>query len=129
MYETPKPRFSFEEISDGDDDDDNDFVEEDARAFVRENVGPIPSPYILLYLYNRPFLDTEYFIRKDGDSFKIGDSTVLVDTDSDITITGKEFRRTTGLWELLTRKNVDRNKITTDDLEKYWKILGQITLI
>jgi hypothetical protein len=43
---------------------------------------------------------------------------VLVDPYSDITIKGREFKGTTGLWELLTRKNVDRKKITTDDLKK-----------
>ena len=53
----------------------------------------------------------------------MGDSTVLVDTVSDITIKGKEFRVTTGLWEQLTRKTFDRRKITTDDLKKYKKIL------
>ena len=55
----------------------------------------------------------------------MGDYTMLVDTDSDITIKGKKFRRTTGLWELLTRKTVDRRKITTDDPKKYKKILEQ----
>jgi len=112
---------SFAEISDDDDDDDDDnvFVEEDAQAFGRENVGPIARPYIVPYLYNRRYLDTQYGLRKDGDSFKIGDSTVLVDPDSDITIKGREFRGTTGLFELLTRKNVDRKIITTDDLKKY----------
>ena len=114
---TPKIRFA--EISDDDDDDDNTFfVEEDAQVFCRENVGPIASPYIVLYLYNRRFPDTQYGLRKDGDPFKIGESTVLVDPDSDITIKGREFKGTTGLWELLTRKNVDRKKITTDDLKK-----------
>jgi len=53
----------------------------------------------------------------------MGDSTLLVDTDSDITIKGKEFRATTGLWKLLTRKTVDRRKFTTDNLKKYKKIL------
>ena len=48
---------------------------------------------------------------------------MLVDPNSDITIKGREFRGTTGLWELLTRKNVDRKKITTYDLKKYKKIL------
>ena len=56
----------------------------------------------------------------------MGDATVLVDTDSDITIKGKEFRGTAGLWELLTRKTVDPRKITTDDLKKYKKILDLI---
>ena len=126
LYETPKPRFTIGDISD-DDDDDDDFVKGDTRASgrERENVGSIASPYILPYLSNtrRRTLDTRYGTRKDGDSFKIGDSIVLVDTDSNITIRGKEFRETTGLWELLTRKRVDRRKITTDDLKNYKKIL------
>jgi len=119
LYETHKPRFTIGEISDDDDD------EGDTRATGRENVGSIASPYILPYLSKRQrrHLDTRYGIRKDGDTFKMGDSTVLVDTNSDITIKGKEFRRTTGLWELLMRKTVNRRKITTDDLKKYKKIL------
>jgi len=84
---TSTPKSSFAEISDDDDDDDdNVFVEEDAQPFGRENVAPIASPYIVPYLYNRRYLDTQYGLRKDGDSFKIGDSTVLVDPDSNITI-------------------------------------------
>ena len=53
----------------------------------------------------------------------IGDSAILVGTDSDITIKGQEFRGTKGLWVLLTRKNVNRKHITTDDLKKYNKLL------
>ena len=119
------PKSSFAEISDADDDDDDDdvFVEEEAQAFGRENVGPIASPYIVPYLYNRRYLDTQNGLRKDGDSFKIGDSAVLVDPNSNIAIKGREFKGTTGLWELLKRKNVDRKKITTDDLKNYKKIL------
>ena len=61
------PKSSFAEISDDDGDDDNVFVEDDAQAFGRENVGPIASPYIVPYLYNRRYLDTQYGLRKDGD--------------------------------------------------------------
>jgi len=97
VYDTPKPRFTIGEISDDndeddDDDDDDDFVKGDTRAFGRgENVGSKDRPYIFQYLSNRRrrHLQPRYGIRKDGDSFKIGDSTVLVDTDSDITIKGK----------------------------------------
>jgi len=53
----------------------------------------------------------------------IGDSAILVGTDSDITIKGQEFRGTKGLWEVVTRKNVNRKPITTDGLKKYKKIL------
>jgi len=96
----PKPRFTIVEINDDnyDDDDDgndDDFVKGDTRAFGRgEIVGSIASPYILPYLSNRQrrHLDTRYCIRKDSDSFKMGGSTLLVDTDSDITIKGKKFR-------------------------------------
>ena len=53
VYETPKPRFIIGEISDDnddDDDDDDDFVKGDTRAFGREIVCPVASPYILSYL-------------------------------------------------------------------------------
>ena len=53
----------------------------------------------------------------------VGDSATLVDTDSDITIKGQEFRWIKGLWEILMRKNVKRKLITTDYLKKYKKPL------
>jgi len=53
----------------------------------------------------------------------IVDSAILVDTDSDITIKGQEFRGTKELWELLTRKNVIRKLINTNELKKCKKIL------
>jgi len=121
VYETRKPRLTIGEISDDNDDDDDD----DDNDFVKGYTWAFGSPYILpcLSKRRRSHLDTGYGTRKDGDSFKIDDSTVLVDTYSDITIRGKELRGTTGLWVLLTRKFVDRRKITTDDLKKYKKIL------
>ena len=54
----------------------------------------------------------------DGDVFKIGDSVLLVDTDYDITIKGKDFRVSKGLWELWTRKNVNTQQITSEELRK-----------
>jgi len=53
----------------------------------------------------------------------IGDSPVLVDQDGDITIKENEFRGSEGLWELLTRKNVNKGHVTSDDLRSYKKIL------
>ena len=96
VYETPTHR-PFPELEEDDDDDDDDyFVEEDVQVFGRENVGTIASPYIVPYYYNKRFIDTQYDIRKVGDSFMIGDSAILVDTNSDITIKGQEFRGTKG---------------------------------
>jgi len=55
--------------------------------------------------------------------FMIGDSPVLVDTSGDITINVRVFKGSKGLWELLTRKNVNTEVITKDDLKSYKKIL------
>jgi hypothetical protein len=48
---------------------------------------------------------------------------VLVDQDFDITIKENEFRGSEGLWELLTRKRVNKDNVTSDDRRKYKKIL------
>jgi len=48
---------------------------------------------------------------------------VLVDQDGDITIKENEFRCSEELWGLLTRKNVNKEQMTSDDLSKYEKIL------
>ena len=53
----------------------------------------------------------------------IGDSPLTVDDDSDVTIKGKHFRGTESLWELLKRRKVQWDIITTDDLKAYKKIL------
>jgi len=53
----------------------------------------------------------------------IGDSQVLVDTSGDITIKDRVFKGSKGLWELLTRKNVNTEVITKDVLKSYKKIL------
>ena len=53
-------------------------------------------------VHKRRFLDTLYGIRKDGDTFKIVDSPVLVDQDGDNTIKENEFRGSEVLWELLS---------------------------
>ena len=101
--ETPKR----EPVREDDDDHDDVFLEEDATRFGRENVGSVTSPYLMSYVYKRRFHDSQYGKPKDGDTFKIGDSPVLVDQDGDITIKENEFRGSEGLWELLTRKNVN----------------------
>ena len=68
-------------------------------------------------------LDIQHGIRKDGDIFKIGDSPVLVYQDGDITIKEEEFRVSEGMWELLTRKRVNKEHVTSEDLQKYKIIL------
>jgi hypothetical protein len=124
IYETPKRRPSEDDAVD----DDADVaagvvVEADAQEYGREKFGAVAIPYLTPYLYQRSFLDTQYGIKKDGKTFIIGDSPLTVDSDSDVTIKGKHFSGTQGLWELLTRRKVQWDIITTDDLKAYKKIL------
>ena len=124
-YETPK-RPHDDDIDDDVHDDnvaDGGLVEEEVQQKSRKQFVAVASPYLTPYLFKRSFLDTQYGIRKDGDTFMIGDSQLTVDSDRDVTIKGNLFRGTQGLWELLTRSNVQRYIITTDDLKSYKKIL------
>ena len=96
-YEPPKK----ERVEDDDDEDsyndDYNFVEDEAGEYGRENFGPVASPYLIPYVYKRSFLDTQYGVRKEGNTFMIGDSQVLVDTIGDITIKDRLFSGTQGL--------------------------------
>ena len=61
---------------------------------------------------------------REGDVFMIGDSQVGVDRDGNIHINNVEFPATKGLWELLTRKRVDKHSDTTADknnIRQFWK--------
>jgi hypothetical protein len=53
----------------------------------------------------------------------IGNAPLSVDNDSNITIYGKQYNGTKGLWELLTRKNVDKSVVTAHDMKTYKGIL------
>ena len=52
-----------------------------------------------------------------------GDSPIVVDTNGDTTIKERVFKGSKGLWEPLTRKKVNTEFITKDDLKTYEKIL------
>jgi hypothetical protein len=97
--------------------DDGTRTEKDVKDFRIKDFGKIASPYL-----TRLF-DKQYGIRRENGNFMIGDSTLTVGKQSDINIRGKNFKGTQGLWELLTRKNVDRKLITPDDLKTYKMIL------
>jgi len=59
----------------------------------------------------RPFLDTQYGIRRDGEHLMIVDSPVSIDPGAYLTMKGPVFRGTEGLCVLLTRKNVNTQLI------------------
>ena len=71
----------------------------------------------------RLFLDKQYSIHDKGEKLIIGDSPVFIDTDDMVTIKGKAFRGTEGLWEILTRKSPNTQLVGKEDLRKCKKIL------
>jgi hypothetical protein len=85
--ETPVKRvLGDDKESDENDDDDDVYIEPEVRKFGREQFGEIASPYLAPYVYNKKFLDKQYGLRKERGNFKIGDSLVAVDVDSDVHI-------------------------------------------
>ena len=116
----PAKQERVEENDDNDEDDCNEydnFVEDEVREYSRENFGPVSSPYLMPYMYKTRFLDTQYGFRKDGNMFMIDDSPVVVDTSGDTTIKDRVFKGSKSLWELLTRKKLNTEFITKDDLK------------
>jgi hypothetical protein len=122
QLETPVKQVQGDDDDESDDDDDV-YIEPEVQQFGREQFGEIASSYLAPYVHNKKFLDKQYGLRKERGNFKIGDSLVTVDVDIDIHIKGHGFKGTEGLWELLTRKKVDTNKITKQDLKAYKAIL------
>ena len=62
-------------------------------------------------------LDTQYGIRRNGESFKIGNSTLTIDNVGNNTIKGKQFKGTEDLWKCLTSKYVNYNSINKNNLQ------------
>lgn len=58
--------------------------------------------------------------------FMVGDFNLCVDVASDITIPGRRFKRSRGLWELLTRKIVKVDITTIEDLKRCKNFLVMI---
>jgi hypothetical protein len=63
-------------------------------------------------------------LRKESSKVFIGNSDVTVDTNSDLYIKDKRFKSTRGLWELLTRKSVNKKLVSEDDLKQYKNVLN-----
>ena len=64
-----------------------------------ELVGDIAYKYL-----SKPFRDTTFGVRKEGDHHYIGNKHVIITEDDDIVIkeSGDRFVGTKGLWELIT---------------------------
>jgi hypothetical protein len=69
------------------------------------------------------FRDKQYGIPKEGNTLMIGNSAVDSDKRGVITVKGKQFKLTRGLWDLLTRNDVDTGTISPNDMQRYKSIL------
>ena len=84
-------------------------------------LGEIASHYLRHFASKEGVDKTFGLYDKDG-VFYIGDSPVEI-VDDDITVKGKEYEGTPGLWELLIMKSPNNTIYTTEDLANYAKIL------
>jgi hypothetical protein len=110
---------------------DEPLIEQKVLDFNTRNFGALVSAYVSPYVYKKQpwYLDTQYGIRKVGDQFMLGNSIFGVDTECNIHIwepdTAIKFSATPGLWELLTRKKVNKQLVNQSDLQTYKNILEQ----
>jgi len=56
-------------VGNSDEDDDDNFVEEEARAYGREIFGNVARPYLITYVYKGRFREPQYSICEGGDVF------------------------------------------------------------
>lgn len=128
----------YEDMDDGEEDipkfiDDGDVFENkgyttptrnETDKFTAASFGDIAGKYISPYIRGASKIDHVFGIRKDGDEFKIGQSRVMVE-DNDIFIKGVQYQGTPGLWELITKNNVNTDLVNKEDLAQYKRILQQ----
>ena len=92
--------------------------EPDVAEFSTKHLGSVASPYVSSYAFRARNVDKDLGIRRKVDgTFKIGTSTVEIDPQSNVYVEGKMFEGTPGLFELLTRKNVNHSLVFTNDLK------------
>ena len=82
--------------------------------------GFLASAYLGNYLSKNSVADTTYGIRRDGNTFFIGNKEIEIN-NNDITIEDKIYKGTKGLWELLTLK--EPTNYNESDLQNYKEIL------
>ena len=94
------------------------------KAFSEKQFCSVASPYISSYVFHASDVDRDFGMRRDpDDAFRIGNSNVEIDQDSNVIVKSISYKGTRGLFELLTRKKVDRSFITDSDMKAYRLIL------
>lgn len=93
------------------------------------NLGETATKYLKQYTTNRKNTDTIFGIhsKKDG-NFYIGTEPITIEGDN-ITVKGKNYTGTPGLWELITMARPNDSIYDQDDLDNYYEILDDTNAI
>ena len=75
------------------------------------------KPALDYYLSLRNNVDKYYGIQKKGNGYVMGDSNVVIDTDSNIIVNDQRFKGTPGLWQLIMLNKP--REFTKEDLARY----------
>ena len=86
-------------------------------------IGEIAERYLRHFASKQEVDKTFGLYNKDG-KFYIGDSPIEINDDN-ITVKGKEYQGTPGLWELLVMRDPDENVYTDEDKSNYAEILDK----
>ena len=76
----------------------------------------------------KKMMDCTFGIRKDGDSWKIGNKTVTLDPDDSIYVGDRKFPSTRGFWALVTLKYPGQ-MYTAHDLGRYKELLYETSAL
>jgi len=91
---------------------------------LETNSQPVHSNHIHNVLRCRLSHDPTFGMYQDktDGSFKIGRSSFKYN-DKHVSVDGKKYKGTQGLWELLTKSKPDKNAVTFQDKQTYKQIL------
>ena len=85
-------------------------------------LGGIAAAYLQQYTSNKKSTDTTFGIRSKDRIFYIGDTPITIQDDN-ITVAGKTYDGTPGLWELITMAKPNKSIYEDNDLKDYAEIL------
>ena len=91
-------------------------------------LGETAVKYLKGY-FRKDIADMVAGVRDEEGSFKIGSEPISI-KDNDIIIKGNEYKGTSGLWKLITSKNIpDISEYTPEDLSNYIEIMSKANTI
>ncbi|XP_065650995.1 uncharacterized protein LOC136079202 [Hydra vulgaris] len=86
------------------------------------NFEKIATNYLRLYAKSKKSTDPIFGIHSNGDELYIGKKPITINND-DITVDGKKYDVTPGLWELVTKFKPNKEVYSNEDLRNYREIL------